>query len=221
MNELNELTTPGATVLWPAFTDPVEAAQSTFRRILKALSEPGTLLQMPHTPARTADMQQCLPDAAYCLALTLLDQDTQVWLSPRYRHPDVIANLRFHCGCKIINTPGSADFAFVHSSEVTSFSEFSRGTQAYPEKSTSVIFEMESLTAGLALQLSGPGIPTVRHHQVKPLQKNMLQQWYRNQADFPCGIDMYLTCGDKLLGIPRSTHVQLHEEVVTCASEAV
>ena len=73
-----------------AFTLPVQDAQHSFRRLLKAMSEPGvivTLHQLKHG-------WQPLNLATTNALLTLADNDTPVWLSGPLHNDFVIQNLR-------------------------------------------------------------------------------------------------------------------------------
>jgi alpha-D-ribose 1-methylphosphonate 5-triphosphate synthase subunit PhnH len=54
-----------------SFQNPVADAQYSFRRILKALSEPGVCIQLPAMQGFGA-----LGSASACVLLTLIDQDT-------------------------------------------------------------------------------------------------------------------------------------------------
>ena len=61
--------------LLASFNHPVADAQRAFRRILKAMSEPGVMVSLP--------LQQgwgALSPAATALLLTLVDQESPVWL---------------------------------------------------------------------------------------------------------------------------------------------
>ena len=93
------------------FDEPVKDSQSSFRTILNALSQPGTVghldvIPLGHAPEKWTE-------AAWALAMTLLDGDTRVWLSPSLATAVAHASLQFHTSCPITHDPGEADFIFV------------------------------------------------------------------------------------------------------------
>ncbi len=57
------------------FDQPVDDAQHAFRRILKALSEPGVVVSLPHGSG-----WQPLNSATTSILLTLVDQETPLYL---------------------------------------------------------------------------------------------------------------------------------------------
>lgn len=65
--------------LQPAFTLAVQDAQHSFRRLLKAMSEPGVIVSLQ----QLQHGWQPLNVASTSLLLTLVDHDTPVWLAPR------------------------------------------------------------------------------------------------------------------------------------------
>src|SRR3954447_6195559 len=83
---------PVSDMISPGFADPVGAAQTTFRAVLTALSEPGRIM--------TLDLALEAPPplglASAALALSLLDGDTPLWCDPAARA--AVPSLRFHTG---------------------------------------------------------------------------------------------------------------------------
>ncbi|MGL4314350.1 MAG: phosphonate C-P lyase system protein PhnH, partial [Sphingomonas sp.] len=78
------------------FADPARDAQHAFRHILSATSYPGRIQSI----GLAIDPPPALSVAAATLALTLLDLDVTLWLSPSLRD-GVGPWLRFHAGCLI------------------------------------------------------------------------------------------------------------------------
>ncbi|MBT5195487.1 MAG: hypothetical protein HOM07_24320, partial [Rhodospirillaceae bacterium] len=67
--------------------------------------------------------------------------------------------LKFHCGASIIDAPNDAAFAILDGGDVTpALDAFNPGTAEYPDRSTTVIFQMDRLMAGCGHTLRGPGI---------------------------------------------------------------
>ncbi|UMO88419.1 phosphonate C-P lyase system protein PhnH [Pectobacterium sp. PL64] len=187
-----------------SFAQPVADAQCTFRRILKAVSEPGVTVTLP--------LQQGwgrLSPALTAVMLTLVDRDTPLWLDDALDDDTLRSNLRFHTGA-ILTHDESAAFALLHVSSATAIalSRFSAGDVMSPEKSTTVIIEVSSLTGGTPLRLSGPGLETSR--VVDPqLSPDIVRYLCHRPDPFPQGIDLMFTCADALMALPRTTHVEV------------
>ena len=58
-------------------------------------------------------------------------------------------------------------------------------------------------------RLSGPGIHGETRLSVPALGSEFLAQWERNRARFPRGIDLYLSRGETLCGLPRTTRIEI------------
>ncbi len=188
----------------PGFADPVFGSQRTFRRALAALSRPGSIVECGE------DLQPPpgLHRAAYALALALLDQDCRLWLSTP--SPAVMADFRFHTGCVIVSRPEDADFALISSpGQLPPLESFAQGSDETPERSATVIVQVEALAAGGPWRLSGPGIRGLAHLGVAGLDGAFVAQWARNAARFPRGVDLFLACGGHLCGLPRTTRIEV------------
>lgn len=186
--------------LQPGFADSVQAAQSSFRIALKALAEPG-LVQ----PLSTGSPLDTLHPALFALCLTLLDQDTPVWLAPALDTPAVRANLAFHCGCPFVSDREVARFALIDESMLNAISAFDCGNERFPDQSCTLLIQLASLAGGHSMRWVGPGIPGTREVSL-PLNSEFWQLRRQSNA-FPCGLDMFFIAGEQLIGLPRSTLV--------------
>jgi alpha-D-ribose 1-methylphosphonate 5-triphosphate synthase subunit PhnH len=191
--------------LLPGFSDPVGETQSAFRAVLDAIARPGSLQSLP-VPQGVPDGW---PPAAVSLALTLLDQETPVWLDPAAATAEASAYLRFHCGCPRIADAGNAMFAVVlDGANMPPLHTFSIGDPLSPERSATLILVLEALTDGPQLILSGPGIKGERAIAPVGLSADFVQQWTDNHALYPSGIDVILVAGDAVVGLPRSVAIE-------------
>ena len=86
---------------------------------------------------------------------------------------------------------------------------FDGGSVDYPDRSATVIMEASRFLSGGEIGFSGPGIPTRRYLTIEGLPAGFIADWASNHAQFPCGVDILLTCGDLLLGLPRSTALEV------------
>lgn len=191
--------------LQTAFTLPVQDAQQSFRRLLKAMSEPGVIVslhQLKHG-------WQPLNLATTSVLLTLADNDTPVWLSGAINNDIVSSNLRFHTNAPLVEQPQQAVFA-VADGKISheQLNELSSGTSVAPETSATLILQVASLSGGRMLRLTGAGIADER--MVAPLLPEcIIHELTERPHPFPLGIDLILTCGERLLAIPRTTHVEV------------
>lgn len=187
----------------PGFADPVFESQAAFRACLAALSRPGTVQEAG------AGLQPVpgLQEASSALLLALLDGDTRLWLSPGCA-AGASPSLRFHTGCGIAISPGEADFALVGDpGELPSLDAFDAGSDEYPDRSATVVLQVPALLEA-GWRLTGPGIPGDARLSVPALGAGFLAQWNRNRARFPRGVDLFLTCGARLCGLPRTTRIE-------------
>jgi len=192
--------------LTPGFIDPPLQAQSLFRLILDAMAHPGRIRMLEDdTPAAPAP----LDDAAFALALTLLDFETPVWLDPTLATPDVIEGLRFHCGCPIAEQPDAATFALIGKAPgMPSFSAFDHGTPDYPDRAATVVIQVDGLAEGEGWTLTGPGIKNQARLRVLGLPDDMVARLQANRAGFPNGLDLVLIHDRQLACLPRTTLVE-------------
>jgi len=196
--------TAAASIL-PGFSDPVGQSQQTFRAVLDAMARPGTIRQVALPEATPTPW----PPALAALALTLLDQDTAVWLDPAAATDEARSFLRFHCGCPIVASPEQAGFAVIlDAAAAPPLHKFSIGDPLYPERSATVILGVETLTDGPPLRLSGPGIKDEAEAAPRGLPADFVAQWADNHALYPSGADVILIAGDSVLALPRGVSVE-------------
>ena len=93
--------------LQPAFTLAVQDAQHSFRRLLKAMSEPGAIVSLHQLSQGWLPLNL----ATTSVLLTLADNDTPVWLSGALSNDIASQNLRFHTSAPLVDQPQQAVFA--------------------------------------------------------------------------------------------------------------
>jgi alpha-D-ribose 1-methylphosphonate 5-triphosphate synthase subunit PhnH len=198
--------------LAPGFADPVHDTQTVFRTLLDALSRPGTVGVVENVlpAAQAAGTHRSRADlAAFAALLTLCDYSTPVWLA----QPDtaLASALRFHTGAPIVDDVHEAAFAYIHDAALLpELEQFSLGAAHAPEHSVTLLIRVDALTGGAPIVLSGPGI----EHAAIIYPVGLTENFWRERAGlaplFPCGIDCYLVCGSKLIGLPRTTQAKVN-----------
>ena len=187
------------------FQNPPMAAQAVFRAVMNAMARPGTVQAV----ASLARPPAPLTPTAAALALTLCDHDTPLWLDPRLDvSSDVRGWLGFHCGAPLTTIPADAHFALVSSpGELMALENFAQGSQEYPDRSTTLILQVETLTKGRTLYLEGPGIEGSNSLSPFPLPRHFGAQWLQNRARFPRGVDLILAAPGAIACLPRTTRI--------------
>ena len=191
----------------PGFTDPVMDAQACYRALLEGLARPGTVKELRKPVGKLAALQP----AAASIALTLFDADTSVWLSPKCRTHDAVSFLKFHTGCNIVDEPGAADFAVTAGiSDLPPLGVLRKGSVEYPDQSATVIVQVQQLDDSAAVATArGPGIKECQELRVSGMGETFIEGWRENRSGFPRGVDIFFVSGDAVVGLPRSTTLEL------------
>ncbi|MBJ3775412.1 phosphonate C-P lyase system protein PhnH [Acuticoccus mangrovi] len=184
-----------AAVLEGGFADAARDSQSTFRAILSALSEPGTV----HPVTAVAAPPAPLGPAAGAILLTLLDQETPVWLAPAFGAP-VREWTTFQTGAPVTEDRAAARFAVLDTPDLAGFD---RGSDAYPDRSATLILTADGATP---FALAGPGVDG-RRAAALPLPAAFAETWAENRALFPRGLDLLIVGGEGVIGLPRTTEL--------------
>jgi alpha-D-ribose 1-methylphosphonate 5-triphosphate synthase subunit PhnH len=177
-------------------TAPLQSARA-FRAMLEAMARPGTIHRvegaMPPAP---------LSVAAGVALLTLADGTTPVHLAGTSDCQTVRDWIAFHIGALLVAAE-AADFAVGTWAALQPVNRFRIGKPDYPDRSATLIVEVDRLTNHGA-RLTGPGIATESR-----LSLPETAAFAANRALFPLGFDCLFTFGNCLAGLPRSTRVEV------------
>lgn len=189
------------------FADKVLSAQSTFRSVMDAMARPGSVQRIRPASGTPAPMMA----GTAAIALTLFDHDTPVWLDKAMSATtDVAKWLKFHTGAPVIADTSACSFAVIGEVQaLPALDRFALGSNEYPDRSTTLILQVDSLTSGPAYQLTGPGIDGVAVLQAT-IRQNLFERLAVNAILFPRGIDVVLVCDDAVVAIPRTTRFAAH-----------
>jgi alpha-D-ribose 1-methylphosphonate 5-triphosphate synthase subunit PhnH len=187
------------------FADKVLSAQSTFRSVMDAMARPGTVQRIVAASGVPAPMMR----ATASIALTLFDHDTPIWLDLRMSETSEVTKwLKFHTSAPVIADSSICSFALVGEPDrLPALDRFAFGSNEYPDRSTTLILQVESLTRGLALELRGPGIDGAAVLQARVQPRDLFERLAINAALFPRGIDVVLVADDAIVAIPRTTRL--------------
>ena len=187
------------------FADKVLSAQTTFRSVMDAMARPGSVQQVIATVGTPGPIMR----GTAAIALTLFDHDTPLWLDASMSQtPDVAKWLKFHTGAPVVSDASVCAFALIgDAAALPSLDRFSFGTNEYPDRSTTLILQVRSLTVGPAVKLRGPGIDGVAVLRVAIQPSDLFERLALNTALFPRGIDVVLVADDAVVAIPRTTRL--------------
>ena len=180
------------------FADPVAGAQSCFRAVLDAMAHPGRLQTVGGVRAPAP-----LFDATAAVLLTLVDQETPLWIDPA----------AMAAGPWIAFHTGAAQVALTHAMFVLAMAmpdltALAKGSDEMPERSATVILQVSAFDTGQRFKLQGPGLRVPGDLRVAGLPAGFAATWQANRAMFPCGVDLILCAGDRLTALPRSVTVE-------------
>jgi alpha-D-ribose 1-methylphosphonate 5-triphosphate synthase subunit PhnH len=178
-------------------------AQRSFNALMRAMAEPGLIEKLAIPPG----VPEALPRGLAAVAVTLADFETPLWLDEQLGSAaEVTRYLRFATGAPIVEDPARASFALVcRATAMPPFDCFSAGSDAYPDRSVTIVTEVQTWAAMQRFELTGPGIATVRSFAAGPLPADFEKRMAENQSLFPRGVDLVITSGDEVMALPRST----------------
>jgi alpha-D-ribose 1-methylphosphonate 5-triphosphate synthase subunit PhnH len=191
------------------FADKVLSAQSTFRSVMDAMARPGSVQRVAAASGTPAAMMR----GTAAIALTLFDHDTPLWLDPLMSATSEVTKwLKFHTGAPVIADSSICSFALIGDpASLPGLDRFAFGSNEYPDRSTTLILQVESLSRGAALELRGPGIDGTAILQATIQPVDLFERLEINQTLFPRGIDVVLVHDDTIVAIPRTTRLVAKE----------
>lgn len=185
-----------AAALSGGFADPAIEAARVFREVLQAMARPGRIVRIDGVSPPPG-----LSIAAASVLLTLADETTPIHLAGACDCAAIRDYLRFHTGAPI-GEPEDAAFAIGDWEALAPLAQYPLGSDAYPDRSATLIVEMSALSA-VGARLTGPGI--CRHAY---LSLPEIAAFAANARLFPRGLDFIFTSSDAIAALPRTTRVE-------------
>lgn len=187
----------------PGFSNPVMDAQSVFKKVLDAISYPGRITRL----GSEIEYPEPLNMASASIFLALADYSTPVWTDANYSN-ELFSWLKFHCSADILEEPGQALFAMISDPQkMPDLCSFNHGTGQRPDSSATLVVQTKGLGWKNGFRISGPGIPRSMGLKVEGIPDVFWLQRKRMEKLFPLGVDVFFTCGDSLVALPRTTVV--------------
>jgi alpha-D-ribose 1-methylphosphonate 5-triphosphate synthase subunit PhnH len=188
-------------------------AQRAFRRLLQAMSRPGSVYVLP--PMSAAGRE---PWGAMLLLLeSLLDQEVSFAVIGGNGSEELQSLIAGRTRCRSADV-GQADFLIVADGDsADEVLRAKRGTLQYPDTSATIVFGVQSLLFTEDRQhiiaLTGPGIRgEALLGPVKGLGSREMEHLKELNSDFPLGVDaVFIDTVGRILCIPRSTNIRIME----------
>jgi alpha-D-ribose 1-methylphosphonate 5-triphosphate synthase subunit PhnH len=186
------------------FADKVLSAQSTFRAVMNAMARPGSVQRIGAAAGTPSSMMR----GTAAIALTLFDHDTPIWLGETMARRGVTDWLKFHTSAPMTADSANASFALIGDGKtLPALDGFALGSNEYPDRSTTLIVQVESLARGPAYQMRGPGIDGTVLLNATIAPTDLFERLAMHEALFPRGIDVMLVHDDAIVAIPRTTRL--------------
>lgn len=187
------------------FADPVLSGQKTFRALMDAMARPGSIQIIDGI--KTAP--EALGPTMSAVALSLVDHETTIHLDRRLGDDaDVRAFLAFHTSAPRTSECANADFALVSDGlAMPDLAAFKAGTNAYPDRSTTLLIGISGFHSGRRYILSGPGIDGIATVSLDGARADLAEQLSANRQLFPCGVDVIFCAAGEIMALPRSTRI--------------
>lgn len=159
---------------------------ATFEALMWALSRPGTLHPLP-----TSGMA--------AIAEALVDSECRV-----YTDDPALARQIASFGAALV-TVAEADHCFTTNLTPDLLAQVAIGSALYPDAGATLITTANHGT-GQRLRLTGPGIES--HTDIA--LDGVADLWPRRARNrYPAGFDLFLICGTSVMGLPRSTQIEV------------
>ena len=185
-----------------AFADPVFDSQRNFRELLQAMARPAVPRALPVLPPAPSPLMP----AAMAILLTLCDSATSLWIQQTTEEAG--EHLRFHTGLRLTDASRDADFALITTpASMPPLDAFAHGELRYPDRSTTVIVQVESFRCGAGARFAGPGIRDEESLHIDGLPADFWLQRAALSEQFPLGIDLFFVAAQHVLALPRTTRL--------------
>lgn len=192
--------------------DPAAHSARAFREALAALSEPGRS-RVLRPASSDGPLETGLSPAAFTLLALLSDADAP-WWTPAETRAKAENRLAFETGARGTADPGAASFLCGRwaSLEAEALHAVSIGDLEYPDRGATLIVEADEIFDMAAeapphaarAVVSGPGLQAPRDVAIEGVGETFWPWLAANARRFPLGVDVFVTAGASVLGIPRS-----------------
>jgi alpha-D-ribose 1-methylphosphonate 5-triphosphate synthase subunit PhnH len=187
-------------------------SQSVFKVMLDTIAHPGTIELLPESislrlPSVLAPVV-VLADVE--TRVHVIDSETFVWAEAITSVTGAHTALVEQADLVAVPVEAVAQLASI-------FTLANPGSAFAPESGARVVIGVHDIRShglgthsGVQLVLRGPGVDGERSVCIDGISESDVEAWKHSNSRFPAGIDLWFTTEDgRVLGIPRSTHVEI------------
>jgi len=178
----------------PLYSQQEALTRETFLALMWSFSYPGQVQALPASVQTTHD-------AFSAIAATLLDLETTYFIGDDTLNTELVRT-----GARSVGASKAA-YHFYRTLDLDVVQAASVGTMLFPDHSATLLIAAR-FGSGLTLRLSGPGIPAAAQVQVGEVPAAFWELRER-KARYPLGWDIYLVDGPHVLGLPRTTRIDI------------
>jgi len=198
-------TVPASAIPAPGFPDATRGAQAAFRALLDALAHPTRI----HPLTGPAEAPAGLGPGLGAVALTVLDEESALWLDPRRAaDAEVTSWLTFHTGARLVVDASLADFVLADPASLPPLADLAAGTDEAPHRSATVLLDVRGAAGTRRVRAEGPGIDGHAIADAPWADDAFLDAWRANGTRFPRGVDLLLVDAGSVAGLPRTTRLR-------------
>ena len=198
------MTTAAGMVPAPGFADPTRDAQRAFRAVLNALANPTCSYPL----AGPAEPPTALGPGLAAVALTVLDEDSAVWLGGALAGDAEVASwLAFHTGARRVSDAAEAGFIIAAPEALPPLASLTLGTEEAPHLSATVVLDVRGCTGPARFTAQGPGIESTATLEAPWALDGFAEAWRGNTELFPRGVDLLLVDSATVSALPRTTRL--------------
>lgn len=191
--------------------DLVHDTQKAYRKVVNSMSRPGTINSLENE-CEVLDLGLNINKGVLLLMMMILDREVTYSIECENKDAYIkeITQLTY---AKCVNTE-NADFLFIlkDALESKSYKELEKtkiGTLIDPQKSTTVIYEVEDFDNSNIFELKGPGINEKEEVSIK-LTEELLKIREKKNYEYPLGIDfIFIDSKYRIICIPRTTVISV------------
>jgi alpha-D-ribose 1-methylphosphonate 5-triphosphate synthase subunit PhnH len=184
-------------------TDDIIHDHTTFRVLMRAMSSPGRVCQLPHH-REVFEQRGLLAVVLRCL----MDHEVTYFVSDD--KSDGLSHEIFRYTGSNRADIDTADFLiFLEGTSRGALTGAKRGTPEYPDGGATVVYLVEKLgEMGGEVEMHGPGINGTVRPLISGLAKSEFGLLREANAEFPLGLDvLFLDTDGRIMCIPRSTRI--------------
>jgi alpha-D-ribose 1-methylphosphonate 5-triphosphate synthase subunit PhnH len=186
------------------YDDPALGSHQTFRALFAAMERPGQIVTIHENP----DAPDVFNSASAATCLTLLDYETPVWTDVDWMSP-AIYWLQFDCESSVVTEPCMANFAIVTKpASMPDLDYFRVGRYGYPEKATTMIVQVDDIVPGAYNTYSNIFFDRTAQLELRGVPDKFWNQWQYISGLYPLGIDIFFTCDDVLISLPKINRIK-------------